>query len=166
MKDNNEAKRKRVESFLKKNYKGKFIISETPNEDGKFEVSSNGKLTLMSNIEHLTTEDFVFTQVDYFNCCDCTSLKDLEGAPEKARVFECSGCVALKTLEGAPNEAEVFNCSYCTALQSLKGASKKVKEFNCSYCTSLQSLEGAPSVWERFDCTDCNLFMYQQKWNN
>ena len=61
MKDNNEAKRKRVESFLKENYKGEFIISETPNEEGKYEVSSSGFVKMISESKNLATEDFVFT---------------------------------------------------------------------------------------------------------
>ena len=63
MKDNNEAKRKRVESFLKENYKGEFIISETPNEEGRYEVSSNGFVRMISESKSLATEDFVFMEV-------------------------------------------------------------------------------------------------------
>lgn len=40
-------KRERVIQFLKANYKGEFIVSETPNEIGKYEVSSSGAVILI-----------------------------------------------------------------------------------------------------------------------
>ena len=150
MKDNNEAKRKRVESFLKENYRGKFIISETPNEEGKYEVSSNGFVRMISESKSLATEDFVFTEVLNFNCSGNEILSSLKGAPQKVNIFNCSECTAIETLEGAPEKANIFDCSHCQSLKFLKGAPKKVEIFDCRYCESLYSFEGAPEEMGKF----------------
>lgn len=108
--DNNESKRRKVRTFLKKNYSGEFIISKTPNEDGKFEVSSNGYLNADSDITSLTNGDFIFTKVLDFDCHYCYSLKTLEGAPKEVRKFYCNDCSSLKSLKGAPQKVKKFNC--------------------------------------------------------
>ena len=155
MKDNNEAKRKRVESFLKENYKGEFIISETPNEEGRYEVSSSGYVCMVRLSENLTTEDFVFTEVSYFSCSRNERLLSLEGSPRKANVFNCDGCTSLQTLEGAPQEVEIFDCYYCNSLRTLKGAPERVGRFDCSDCKSLKSLKYAPKKMKNFICQNC-----------
>ncbi len=133
-------KRERVIQFLNNNYAGDFIVSETPNENGKYEISSNGKLKLMNyNTESLTTDDFVFTKVNYFNCNFGHSLKSLKGAPGKVEEFYCNNCHSLQTLEGAPKEVKEFYCGDCKSLKSLKGAPKKTKNFNYQGCSSLRA---------------------------
>ena len=65
-------KRERVIQFLKNNYGGNFIVSETPNDNGKFEVSSGGALILMNkDAESLVSDDFTFTKdaFDDYLCC-------------------------------------------------------------------------------------------------
>lgn len=150
MEDNNEAKRKRVESFLKKNYKGEFIISETPNEEGRYEVSSSGFVKMISKSKSLAIEDFVFTEVFCFDCSGNGILSSLKGAPKKVNIFNCSECTAIETLKGAPEKANVFDCSHCQSLKFLKGAPKKVEIFDCRYCESLYSFEGAPEEMGKF----------------
>ena len=174
-----------IEEFLKENYLGKWIISEKPNKDGLYEVTSNGRIPIRvknKQITSLTNNLFIWTGVkgDFycdncnelkslegapkivegsFCCAVCNKLKSLEGAPKEVEgVFYCNDCEKLESLEGAPKEVEgVFYCRNCSGLKSLKGAPKKVGEgFNCSGCNSLKSLEGAPKeVGTYFDCHNC-----------
>ena len=77
-------KRERVIQFLKNNYAGNFIVSETPNDNGKFEVSSGGALILMNkDAESLVSDEFIFTKVNQFFCV--------------RRVFHCHVLSLLKT---------------------------------------------------------------------
>jgi hypothetical protein len=150
-----------VKKFLKENYIGDFIISNRPNKEGKFEVSSNVDVIVSNKtIKYLTNDSFKFTTINgYFDCYNCKSLESLEGAPEKVRGdFECTCCSSLKSLEGAPKEVGGdFSCSTCNSLTSLKGAPKKIGGyFYCNYCKSLTSLKGAPKeVGGHFNCYNC-----------
>ena len=150
-----------IEAFLKENYKGSIKISNFPNTDGKYEVSSTKTITVKNrNITSLTNGMFIWTTVDgSFGISYCDSLKSFEGAPEKVGGdFHCSKCNSLESFEGAPKEVGGdFNCTGCNSLKSLEGAPEKVGGgFYCRSCNSLESLEGAPKeVGGNFHCYDC-----------
>ena len=155
-----------IESFLKENYDyinymGAIKISNKPNKDGKYEVSSIIDVGVKNkNITSLTNGMFVWTVVNgCFGCYKCNSLISLKGAPEKVGgTFDCSECDSLISLEGAPKEVGGdFYCSDCEYLTSLEGAPKKVSRcFTCSGCNILTSLKGAPKeVGENFNCLYC-----------
>ena len=133
-----------IKQFLKNTYTGSANceISEYPNKDDKYEVSSTKNIEVTNyNITSLTNGSFVWIEVrGDFNCSGCSSLKSLEGAPkEVGKDFECPGCSSLKSLKGAPEKVGgSFYCSRCNSLTSLEGAPEKVrKNFNCSMCNSL-----------------------------
>ena len=159
-----ESIREEIKHFLKDNFDGASSckISNKPNRDGKYEVSSNGNImTENRGITSLTNGLFIWTYVKGdFDCTYCKSLTSLEGAPkEVGRDFRCSACTSLTSLEGAPKEVGGdFDCDFCKSLTSLKGAPEKVgKDFYCGYCNSLTSLEGAPEkVGKDFYCGYCN----------
>ena len=150
-----------VKAFLKENYRGLIKISQKPNKDNKYEVSSVDYIEVknrnITNITSLTNGMFIWTVVGgSFYCSDCNSLKSLEGAPkEVGRGFYCSDCNSLKSLEGAPEKVgEDFYCPGCSSLESLEGAPKEVGgTFSCNNCQSLKTLKGAPKkVGGNFYC--------------
>ena len=111
-----------IESFLKENYDyinymGAIKISNKPNKDGKYEVSSITDIGVKNkNITSLTNGIFVWTVVNGdFRCYECNSLISLKGAPEKVGGgFNCSFCGSLKSLKGAPKEVGGnFECKHC-----------------------------------------------------
>ena len=67
---------KRIKSFLKENYKGSIKISNFPNTDGKYEVSSTSDIEVTNkNIISLTNGMFIWTTVkESFICVNCNSL--------------------------------------------------------------------------------------------
>ena len=157
-----------ITKFIEENYKNvKFTISNTPNKDGKFEVSSRGDVTLKNNkLQYLTNDYFVWKSVNGDFYCAYSSIESLEGAPELVwGSFSCAGCGKLTSLEGAPKETyENFSCVECEKLTSLKGAPEKVGEnFHCNDCKNLISLEGAPKkVGNDFWCKNCKVaFKYE-----
>ena len=143
-----------IEDFIKENYE----VENSPyyyerslqikKKGNKYIVSAkSGVKVTNKNITELTNGVFEWGEVEgRFLCSDCTSLKSLEGAPEKVgRSFYCLGCISLKDLKGAPKEIKYdFSCIDCTALKDLTGAPKEVGFFSCRGCTSLKSLKGAP----------------------
>ena len=151
-----------IEEFLKENYLGKWIISDKPNKDGLYEVSSNERVRVKNTkITSLTNDLFIWTSVKgNFSCPYCKELKSLEGAPkEVGGNFSCPCCNSLKSLEGAPKEVGGnFSCPYCKELKSLEHAPKIVKgDFNCVNCSGLESLEGAPEIVKGdFNCNNCS----------
>ena len=150
-----------IEKFLKENYNGTIKISQKPNADGKYEVSSTGNIRVKNrNTTSLTNGVFIWTIVDGpFSVINCNSLKSLEGAPETfGGDFNCTDCDSLISLKGAPKKVgRNFNCSECTSLKSLEGAPKKVGgNFYCHSCNSLKSLDGAPKeIGGNFYCYEC-----------
>ena len=158
-----EMIRDEIRAFLKANYNGVIGISQKPNADGKYEVTSVTYIEVKNrNITSLTNGMFIWTSINgCFYCSGCKSLKSLEGAPKEiSKVFDCSHCNSLKSLEGAPRKVGgTFYCSNCQSLKSLKGAPEKVGgTFDCSYCQSLNSLEGAPKeVGRNFSCDKCKV---------
>ena len=159
-----ESIKDRIKQFLNDNFTNalKCKISEKPNKDGKFEVSSNGNVKVKNkNITSLTNDMFIWTNIKGdFDCGYCNSLISLKGAPnEVSGDFSCDECNSLTSLEGAPKEVGgSFFCNCCRSLISLRGAPEKVgRGFHCSFCNSLKSLEGAPEeVGEDFSCEYCN----------
>ena len=148
-------------NFLKENYNGNFNISNKPNKDGKFEVSSEGDVKLTNNkLKYLTNDLFEFTIIKgKFECDYCKSLKSLKGAPRIVnKDFNCSYCPSLESINGAPEEVGLsFSCNNCRLLKSLEGAPKEVgKNFNCYKCINLSSLKYAPkNVGGNFRCKEC-----------
>ena len=124
-----ESIKEEINQFLNDNFDGASLckISDKPNNDGKYEVSSKEIIKVKNKkITSLTNGLFIWTTVD----------KD----------FKCAFCDLLTSLEGAPkNVGGTFNCIYCNSLTSLKGSPEKVGgKFDCNGCKSLKSLEGAP----------------------
>ena len=150
-----------IQKYLEDNYNGNWIISEKPNKDGLYEVSSNKSIKVKNKqIVSLTNDLFIWTSVKgYFDCSSCKSLKSLNGAPVIVKGdFNCYDCSGLKSLKGAPEEVEgTFYCYDCSGLKSLDGAPKKVEgTFYCRNCSRLESLKGAPKeVRTYFDCSNC-----------
>ena len=110
-----------IEAFLKENYLGAAIkISNKPNKDGKYEVSSTKDVNKKPRIDlnSLTNGMFIWTIVDgSFRFSGCPSLNSLEGAPkEVGGDFEVLYCKSLKSLEGAPKEVGGwFYCYGCAS---------------------------------------------------
>ena len=154
-----------IKQFLKENFKdaSSCKISDKPNADGKYEVSSSKNIMVINEkITSLTNSMFIWTEVGGdFYCKYCDSLISLEGAPKKVGGdFSCDFCESLTSLKGAPKEVGgYFNCSRCKSLKSLKGTPKEVGgDFACNYCYSLTSLEGAPKeVNGGFQCIHCKV---------
>jgi hypothetical protein len=75
-----------IEEFLKENYKGNWTISEKPNEDGLYVVSSDGEISV-KNKQHITSlvnDLFVWGTINgSFDCSFCQSLESLKGAPKR-----------------------------------------------------------------------------------
>ena len=168
-----------IKDFIRDNYNTIAEIQIKKNGD-KYIVSTKGFVEVSNkNITELTNGLFEWGEVERFFCYDCTSLKDLKGAPKKVgeyfncsncasleslegapekvgRSFYCLGCISLKDLKGAPKEIKYdFSCIDCTALKDLTGAPKEVGFFSCRGCTSLKSLKGAPEKAHIFNCVDC-----------
>jgi hypothetical protein len=88
-----------ISSFLNDNYtyNGELIISDKPNKDGLYEVSSDSYVEVKNkNITSLTNGKFIFTTVDgSFHCDNCLKLKSLEGAPKIVNyIFNCFNCTS------------------------------------------------------------------------
>ena len=140
--DNISAQRKEVVEFIRKNYISSIgvEISELPNSDGKFEVSSKGDVQIRNSMSNnsLTNGLFVFTKVNQsFICVWNRRLTSLEGAPkEVGGNFSCRYCENLSSLEGAPKEVGGdFDCGGCSNLKSIKGMPKKIQGcFTCYNC--------------------------------
>ena len=151
-----------IKSFIDDNYNvtGKLDIKESNNI---YVVNCNGDVRIKNNkITQLTNGFFEWGVVKgNFNCSNCTSLKDLTGAPKEIDGdFNCYRCESLKDLTGAPKEVgRDFECFGCESLTSLEGAPKEIgKDFYCIKCTSLTSLQGAPKkVGGDFCCNDCKI---------
>ena len=152
-----------IKCFLKENFKGASLckISDKPNKDGKYEVSSSKNIMVKNfKITSLTNGLFIWTTVGgEFNCDYCPLLTSLEGAPkEVGGNFYCNSCKLLTSLKGVPEKVgRNFSCDFCKSLTSLKGAPKEVGgSFGCGCCDLITSLEGAPKeVSGIFDCGDC-----------
>lgn len=155
----NADPRKTIEEFLDHNFSGTWHISDKPNKDGYYEVSSNFSIHSVTPYEltSLTNGLFIWTKVKgSFNCAYSKKLTSLEGGPkEVGKIYCCSNCPNLKTLKGGPDFAGHFDCSWNENLISLEGGPKTVQyDFLCSYCPKLKSLKGAPEISGK--CFTCN----------
>ena len=104
-----ESIREEIKHFLKDNFKtnSTYQISKKPNKEGKFEVLSNGTVSVKNeHITSLTNGLFIWTNIKgNFICSDCASLISLKGAPKVVGWdFFCNDCTSLTSLEGAPKE--------------------------------------------------------------
>jgi hypothetical protein len=169
-----------IKDYIATNYKKctALKILGKPNADGKYivdagsvEVSGNSTMTDFSN------GLFVWRNVRYFKCQNCSTITSTKGAPEKCEhvalincsslskldditanydVIEISNCNSLKSLHGLENtntncRIEINNCS---SLTSLEGAPNECYMFILSQCSSLTSLKGAPKKCEYFTCNE------------
>ena len=142
-----------IEEFLKANYncRGSIKISEKPNKDDLYEVSSNSAVEVTNkNIISLTNGMFIWTIVDgSFFCNNCKFLKSLEGAPKKVGGgLYCYKCDSLTSLNGAPEKVELsFSCNECNSLTSLNGSPKEVGgRFYCNNCAGKFTIEDVKKV--------------------
>ena len=92
-----ESIKEHIKKFLKDNFDGASLckISDKPNADGKYEVSSNKNIIVINKkITSLTNSMFIWTEVGgNFHCYDCRSLTSLKGAPENVgHSFYCKYC--------------------------------------------------------------------------
>ena len=156
--------RAEVERFLKDHveYFNKLIISDKPNKNGFYEVSSKGNVTFTGkdNPPRLTNGLFVWTSIKGdFDCSYNMGLETLEGGPTDVMIsFLCHHCPKLESLEGAPKKIGCdFEIDYCENLKSLKGAPKSIfANFSCCNCNSLKSLKYGPEkVGGDFSCANC-----------
>ena len=100
-----------IKKFLNDNFKTNSIyqISKKPNKDGKFEVLSNGTVSVKNkHITSLTNGTFIWTNIKgNFDCSECDLLTSLEGAPEKVGGdFYCQqyiDCFTQKDIEKVSN---------------------------------------------------------------
>ena len=114
-----ESIKDQIKQFLNDNFRGASSckISDKPNADGKYEVSSTESILVVNKkITSLTNGTFIWTNVGRnFNCRGCELLTSLEGAPKKTGGdFICWGCNSLTSLKGAPKEVSGdFYCRSC-----------------------------------------------------
>ena len=108
----------KIETFLKANYrcKGSIKISEKPNKDDLYEVSSDSVVEVTNKyIISLTNGMFIWATVDgSFYCNNCKFLKSLEGAPKEVggdlSRFGCAGKFTLKDVEKISNVKSNILC--------------------------------------------------------
>ena len=92
-----ESIKEQIKKFLKDNFDGASSckISDKPNADGKYEVSSIGYIIVKNHkITSLTDGSFIWTTVGKdFRCTYCELLTSLEGAPKEiGGNFTCNNC--------------------------------------------------------------------------
>ena len=156
-----EKIRNSVDKYLKDNYKltGRVVISAKTNKDGKFIVDVNGRVELVTPVEKLTNEYFVFGSAQHDFVCSWSGIESLEGSPrEVGGDFICRCCGYIKDLKGAPEVVRGnFICNDCDRLSSLEGAPKTVMgSFDCTCCRKLKSLEGVSAeVGDHLNCASC-----------
>ena len=130
-----ESIKDQIKQFLNDNFKNasNCIISEKPNKDGKFEVSSNEYVGVKNkHITSLTNGLFIWTNIKgNFTCIDCDLLTSLEGGPKKVGgYFSCSYCNLLTSLEGAPKEVHRDFICNDYGIEFTKEDVKKVSNVN------------------------------------
>ena len=107
-----ESIKDQINQFLNNNFKNasKYKISNKPNTDGKFEVSSNGNVEVKNEyITSLTNGLFIWTNIQGgFICPDCNSLISLKGAPkEVSGDFDCTCCCIKFTTDDVEKVSKV-----------------------------------------------------------
>ena len=146
-----------IKHFIKNHYNCNkpLEISDEPNKDGKYEVSTSGNVLVKHySLNTLVHELFQWHKIGGDFQCNSCGIKSLEGAPiEVNGNFYCQWN-NIKSLQYSPKIVNGhFNCSN-TSISSLEGAPEKVGgSFNCSDCESLVLFKGAPKeVGGGFDC--------------
>ena len=142
-----------INKFIEKHYNcnAPLEISDKPNKDGKYEVSTSGNVLVKYSLKTLSHELFQWHKIggDFF--CNSCGIKSLEGAPiEVNGGFYCQWN-NITSLQFSPKVVNGnFNCSN-TSISSLEGAPEKVGGyFKCSDCESLTSFKGAPKEIEKY----------------
>ena len=108
---NDDLRRKAVEEFIEDNYIAPCVkISNKPNKDGKFEVSTKGLVRVhpykKKELTSITNGDFVWTKVGGgFDISWMDNLETLEGMPrEIGYSLWLNQCPKLKSLDGFPEK--------------------------------------------------------------
>ena len=86
-----------IDNWCKDNIRGMYKIDEKT-----LAINSSSTITITDeNLVELPSYIHFGVVKRNFYCVQCTSLKSLEGAPEKVGGdFDCSNCTSLKSLEG------------------------------------------------------------------
>lgn len=137
-----------VAKFLKDNYKGNFRISTEPNKDGKYEVSSTGKVYLKNtSATSLTNGEFIFTECKVFVVEEAEELENLEGFPQNIKDQAILSWLNITDLTGMPEKLKgSLKVTQCSNLSSLKGCPKEIGGmFECSGNKKLMGLEDGPT---------------------
>ena len=129
-----------------------YTISDKPNKDGKYEVSSYGDVKIKKgltshNVKSLTNGLFVWSTVHGdFRISLMQKLESLDGCPKKVQGTFDVRWSNIKSLKGCPEYVgEKFMCSYCNYLETLEYAPNYVGEsILIDYCRKLKSLKGLP----------------------
>lgn len=164
-----------IEEFIDNLYDCSYKISDKPNKDGKYEVSSNGSVKIKKGpgshgVKSLTNGLFVWSTVqgdfkiqllkklESLEGCPkkvqgdfdirWTNIKSLKGCPEYVgKKFMCDFCNYLETMEYAPNYVgDSIWLYFCRELKSLKGLPNKINgDLYFNDCPNIKSLDGIPS---------------------
>lgn len=137
-----------VKQFLKENYKGTFKISSSPNKDGKYEVSSTGKVYLKNtDATALTNGEFIFTDCKWFVVEEAENLTTLEGFPQDVKEQAIVSYLNITDLTGMPEKISgSLKVSYCPNLVSLNGCPNTIDGmFECTGNKKLVGLEDGPT---------------------
>lgn len=165
-----------IEEFIDNLYDCSYTISNKPNKDGKYEVSSNGDVKIKKGpgshgVKSLTNGLFVWSTVQGdFRISLMQKLESLDGCPKKVQgTFDIrwtnikslkgcpeyvggklmfSYCNYLETMEYAPNYVGEYICiDSCKTLKSLKGLPDKINgDLYFDDCPNIKSLDGIPSI--------------------
>lgn len=169
-----------IDTFISENYiNAKYTISKKPNKDGKYVVKSRGEVKLNRLATSLTNDIFIWGSCKVLNCKFNEGLKNLIGAPIKAKEVYLTGCYNLESFEGCPTEDVQYitanGCGVknliglpanytgqlslleCENLISLEGCPQQLDYFDVSQCKNLISLEGGPKIVKgTFECSNCD----------
>mgnify|MGYP003293712850 CR=1 FL=1 len=104
-----------IKHFIEKHYNcnSPLEISDKPNKDGKYEVSTNGNVLIKGrNLTNLAHDKFQWHKIGGDFYCNSCGIKSLDGAPiEVNGGFYCQWN-NITSLKGAPKVVNgSFNCS-------------------------------------------------------
>ena len=113
----NDLRKEAIKKFIKDNYEHSYTvgpaykISNKPNKDGKFEVSSKSGLIRINRksrnkLTSITNGDFVWTKVDGgFDISWMPNLETLEGMPKEiGGALWMNQCPNVRSLDGFPEK--------------------------------------------------------------
>ena len=124
-----------VAKFLKDNYKGNFRISTEPNKDGKYEVSSTGKVYLKNtSATSLTNGEFIFTECKVFVIEEAEELENLKGFPQNIKDQAILSWLNITDLTAMPEKLKgSLKVTQSSNITSLKCCPKEIcGMFECS----------------------------------